>query len=80
MEAGEPHVGDEIVITGPTTGAMIIKVEEIRVNLKPVEKAVKGDSFSIPVPSKGASFRQALPLAGSVVFRIFAEMQYSIHK
>ena len=46
------HVGDEIVITGPTTGAMIIKVEEIRVNLKPVEKAVKGDSFSIPVPSK----------------------------
>ena len=52
MEAGELHVGDEIVITGPTTGAMIIKVEEIRVNLKPVEKAVKGDSFSIPVPSK----------------------------
>lgn len=52
IEAGELHVGDEIVITGPTTGAMIITVDEIRVGLKPVEKAVKGDAFSIPVPSK----------------------------
>lgn len=52
MEAGELHVGDEIVITGPTTGALILTVEEIRVNLKPVDKAVKGDSFSIAVPSK----------------------------
>lgn len=52
MEAGELHVGDEIVITGPTTGALVITVDEIRVGLKPVEKAVKGDAFSIPVPAK----------------------------
>lgn len=52
MEAGELSVGDEIVITGPTTGALIINVDEIRVRLKPVDKAVKGDAFSIPVPSK----------------------------
>lgn len=52
MESGELSVGDEVVITGPTTGALIIKVEEIRVGLKPVERAVKGDSFSIPVPAK----------------------------
>lgn len=52
MEAGELHVGDEVVITGPTTGSLILPVEEIRVGLKPVEKAVKGDSFSIAVPSK----------------------------
>ena len=52
MEAGELHVGDEIVITGPTTGALIITVDEIRVDLKSVEKAVKGDAFSIPVPAK----------------------------
>ncbi len=52
MEAGELSVGDEIVITGPTTGALIITVDEIRVGLKPVAKAVKGDAFSIPVPSK----------------------------
>lgn len=47
MEAGELHVGDDIYITGPTTGAVPMKVEEIRVDLKPVDKAVKGDHFSI---------------------------------
>ena len=52
MEAGEVCVGDEIVITGPTTGAMILKLDEIRVDLKPVARAVKGESFSIKVPSK----------------------------
>lgn len=52
MEAGELNVGDEIVITGPTTGALIITVDEIRVDLKSVSKAVKGDAFSIPVPAK----------------------------
>lgn len=52
MEAGELHVGDEIVITGPTTGAMMIKVDSIQVGCRPVEKAVKGDAFSIPVPAK----------------------------
>ena len=52
MENDELHVGDEVVITGPTTGAVIMKVEEIRVDLKPVEKAVKGDRFSIRVDQK----------------------------
>ena len=52
MESGELHVGDEIVITGPTTGALITTVEEIRVDLKPVEKTVKGERFSIKVTEK----------------------------
>ncbi len=52
MENGELRPGDEIVITGPTTGAIILTLEEIRVNLKPVDVARKGDSFSIAVPSK----------------------------
>ena len=52
MEAGELHVGDEIVITGPTTGALILTVDDIQVDCKSVEKAVKGDAFSIPVPAK----------------------------
>lgn len=52
MEAGELNVDDEVVLTGPTTGALIFKVEEIRVDLKAVPKAVKGDAFSIPVPAK----------------------------
>ena len=52
MESGELNVGDEIVITGPTTGAIILKLDEIRVALKPVQKTVKGESFSIKVPEK----------------------------
>lgn len=52
MESGELNVGDEIVITGPTTGAIIMKLDEIRVALKPVQKTVKGESFSIKVPEK----------------------------
>ena len=52
MEAGELHVGDEIVVTGPTTGALITTVSEIRVDLRPVEKTVKGEAFSIPLPSR----------------------------
>ena len=52
MEAGELHVGDEVVVTGPTTGALVFKVEDIRVDLKSVPRAVKGDAFSIPVPAK----------------------------
>lgn len=52
LESGELNVGEEIVITGPTTGALIDSVKEIRVDLKPVEKAVKGDRFSMPVSQR----------------------------
>jgi putative protease len=47
LESQELCVGDKILITGPTTGVVETIIEEIRVDLKPVEKAVKGDSFSI---------------------------------
>jgi putative protease len=52
MEAGSLKVGDEIYVTGPTTGIIKSKVEEIRVDLKPVEKTVKGDIFSIRLEEK----------------------------
>lgn len=52
MEAGELKVGDEIVITGPTTGALILTVSELRFDLKPVDKVTKGQLFSMPVPEK----------------------------
>lgn len=52
IESGELNVGDEIVITGPTTGVIITTVEELRVNLKSVPKAVKGDAFSIKLDQK----------------------------
>lgn len=52
MESGELHPGDEVVITGPTTGALIFKVEELRLELSPVEDVKKGQLFSMPVPAK----------------------------
>ncbi len=52
MEGHELCVGDEIVITGPTTGAVILKIDELRVDGKPAQKAVKGDAISIRVPGK----------------------------
>ena len=52
MESGSLNVGDEILITGPTTGALLQKVEEIRVDLKPTEKTIKGERFSIKVSEK----------------------------
>lgn len=52
MEADELKTGDEVVITGPTTGALIFKVEELRFDLRPVESVKKGQLFSMPVPAK----------------------------
>lgn len=52
MEAGELKPGDEVVITGAHTGALTFTIKEIRLERDAVEKAVKGDSFSIPVPTK----------------------------
>ncbi len=52
MEGAELRRGDEVVITGPTTGALIIIADDIRVGGRSVERAVKGDSFSIAVPAK----------------------------
>lgn len=52
LEAGELNVGDQVIITGPTTGAVILTVDEIQVDCHPVDKAVKGDAFSIKTPCK----------------------------
>ena len=52
VEAGELNIGDEIVITGPTTGALILTIEEMHGDNGPVTKAVKGQSIALKVPSK----------------------------
>ena len=49
-ESGDPlKVGDSIIITGPTTGVIEARVEEIRVDRKVVESTKKGDSFSMKI-------------------------------
>ena len=47
MESGELAVGDKFMITGATTGVYEATADEIRVDLKPVPKTVKGDACSI---------------------------------
>jgi len=50
IETNEISVGDEIMVFGPTTGVVDLKVEEIRVELKTVNQAIKGEYCSIPTP------------------------------
>ena len=52
LESFDLGIGDEILIQGPTTGTLQMKVSEIRVDLQPVERVVKGILFSVPVPEK----------------------------
>lgn len=52
LETGNLSKGDEIMIIGPNTGVIEMVVEELRVELQPVETARKGESFSIRIPQK----------------------------
>lgn len=52
LEAGEVKVGDEAVIIGPTTGALITTIEEIHLDSGPTDIARKGQVFAIKVPEK----------------------------
>ena len=49
LETNSLKLGDKILITGPTTGAITTTVEELRVDNTPVEEVTKGVSFSLPV-------------------------------
>ena len=52
VEAAELHVGDKLLITGHTTGAMYVTLNEARVNLKPVDTVKKGAHVSFKVPDR----------------------------
>lgn len=52
LESYDLNVGEEILIQGPTTGTIQMKVPEIRVELQPVEKVGRGILFSVPVTEK----------------------------
>jgi U32 family peptidase len=51
-ESHSLSVGDEIIITGPTTGYLQMMIDELRVNGKPVDKVAKGDEFTIATPER----------------------------
>ncbi len=52
MESQSLEVGDEIMISGPTTGIIQDKVLELRVNDKKTNKVKKGDTISMPLKIK----------------------------
>jgi putative protease len=52
LETNNLKVGDEIIITGPTTGVVETTVKEIRVDLKPVKEGKKGERISVPINTK----------------------------
>lgn len=47
VEAAAVHQGDELLVTGETTGAYECLAEDIRVNLQTVDEADKGEFFSL---------------------------------
>ena len=52
VENADLHVGDKILITGATTGAVIQQCDEIRYDLQPVATATRGQHVSIKVDDR----------------------------
>ena len=52
VETQSVKQGDELLITGPTTGALFLTADDLRVNLQSVPEAVKGDHFSMKTNEK----------------------------
>ena len=52
VEAGHIDQGDQLLITGPTTGALYVTADDIRLDDRTVPQAVKGDRISLLVPEK----------------------------
>lgn len=52
VEAAELNVGDKLLITGPTTGAVFANLTEARVDLKVVPNVRKGEHFSMKISEK----------------------------
>ncbi len=63
VEANEFSKGEELMITGPTTGVIEHSPDEIRLDDKAVDTAPKGNSCSVKLPT--------LVRRGDKVFRVF---------
>jgi putative protease len=49
LENESLNTGDEVLITGPTTGVIQTVVREIRTDIGPVNRVIKGQNFTIPI-------------------------------
>ena len=52
VEAAELRQGDRLLVTGPTTGAMYLTLDDPRVDLHTVDTVAKGEHVSFRVPGK----------------------------
>ena len=52
LDAHNLNVGDEVMVTGPTTGYVETIVNEIRLDNSVVNGVKKGDTFSMPIANK----------------------------
>jgi len=52
LQSDELNLGDEALITGNTTGVIKFKVESIMKDGRVIQKAVKGEDITIPVPER----------------------------
>jgi len=58
IETGELSAGDDLLVTGPSTGVVEFVADEIRVDLKSCVKSIKGEYCSVPVP-EGVKLRRS---------------------
>ncbi len=49
LETSNLKVGEEVIVTGPTTGVVQTEVKEIRFELNPVDEGLKGQRISVPI-------------------------------
>ncbi|MCC7465127.1 MAG: U32 family peptidase [Saprospiraceae bacterium] len=52
LETSHLSLGDQIMITGPTTGYVEATVTELRVEDQPAQKVTRGDVFTLPLQEK----------------------------
>ena len=52
IQSGSLKIGDEILITGPTTGVIQTTIKELRFDEQPVEEVTKGQVISTPIAEK----------------------------
>jgi len=52
METQSLQAGDKVLVTGPTTGALIFDAEDMRLELVQTDRVEKGDRFSLKTPAK----------------------------
>jgi putative protease len=51
IDTHELSMGDDILITGPTTGAPMFKVESLQVERQDVQTSLKGEDCSVALSS-----------------------------